>query len=75
MSTKSTIAHTSGIHFYYDVIDRTFCIQVDNGIIESNDKTNDTLEVAQDSEFANLMRYLLKGKTQEELEAAARGEL
>ncbi len=75
MSTKATIAHTSGIHFYHDVIERTFCIQVDNGIVESNDKTNDTLEVEEGSELANLMRYLLKGKTQEELEAAARGEL
>lgn len=73
MSTKSTIMCSDCCHFYYDVIDDTFCIQVDDGIIESNAQSRDTLEVANDSDFAKLMRYLLKGKTQEELNAAIKG--
>lgn len=80
MSTKGTILSLPCCHIYHDCIgsngDRTFAIEVDYEVARylATDE-NDYIEVEEKSEFANLMRYLLKGKTEGELLKASKGDL
>ena len=72
MSTKSTILLLPCCHIYRDVMIESFAIDVSYGEVEDN---SDWIEVDGSSEFANLMRYLLKGKTEDELLKASKGEI
>ena len=75
MSSKGTILNLPCCHIYDDFIgtnsDRTLTIEVSYGEVSED---SDTIEVEKGSEFANLMRYLLKGKTEDELLKASKGE-
>ncbi len=75
MSSKSSILCIPCVHIFDDFIGAnggdTFCIDVSYGPVDDN---SDYIEVESDSEFANLMRYLLKDKTEEELIKAAKGD-
>jgi hypothetical protein len=70
MSTKSTEILLPCCHIYRDCAgnnwEESFCIDVYYGDIGELS----SIEVENESEFAKLMRYLLKGKTQDELISA-----
>lgn len=74
VSSKSSILCIPCVHIFDDCIGanggNTFCIDVSYDDVEDSS----FIEVDGKSEFANLMRYLLKGKTKEELEKAAKGD-
>ena len=67
MSTKSTELNLPCCHIYRDCAgnnwEETFCIDVIYGFVDDLN----SIEVENDSEFAKLMRYLLKDKKKEEL--------
>ena len=67
MSTKSTELNLPCCHIYRDCAgnnwEETFCIDVNYDDIDELS----SIEVKNDSDFAKLMRYLLKDKTEEEL--------
>ena len=74
MSTKSTLLSLPCCHIYNDCIgangSNTLAISVDYGIAAYLDTDeNDYIEVVGNSDFAIVMRYLLKDKTDEELQA------
>lgn len=79
MSTKSTITCLPCCHIYRDCIgsngEETLCIDVSYGNVKCEGDYQDCIEVENDSDFAKLMRYLLKGKTDEELQAAIKAGL
>ena len=70
MSSKSTIIDLSCCHIYEDSNGsngkETFCVGVAYDFVDALD----FIEVEANSEFAILMRYLLKGKTESELKEA-----
>ena len=78
MSTKSTITCLPCCHIYRDCNgsngEETLCIDVSYGNVKYKSAYQDCIEVENDSDFAKLMRYLLKGKTDEELQAAIKGD-
>ena len=79
MSSKSTLLLLPCCHIYNDSIGAnggdTLVIDVSYGTVKDLTDDNDYVEVEHNSEFANLMRYLLKGKTLDELLKASKGEL
>lgn len=78
MSSKSTLSLLPCCHIFDDCIGSngtdTLAIDVSYGAIRDLTDDNDYIEVGGNSEFANLMRYLLKGKSYEELLKASKGE-
>ena len=72
MSAKSTILLLPCCHIYRDVMIESLAIDVSYGEVEDD---SDCIEVDGNSEFANLIRYLLKGKTEDELLKASKGEI
>jgi len=78
MSSKSTLLLLPCCHIFDDCIGSngtdTLVIDVSYGAISYLADDNDYIEAAGNSEFANLMRYLLKGKTKDELLKASKGE-
>tara|TARA_R110001632_G_scaffold44553_3_gene113269 strand:- start:299 stop:535 length:237 start_codon:yes stop_codon:yes gene_type:complete len=78
MSSKSTLSLLPCCHIFDDCIGSngtdTLVIDVSYGAIRDLTDDNDYIEVGGNSEFANLMRYLLKGKSYEELLKASKGE-
>lgn len=79
MSTKSTLLLLPCCHIFEDCIGSnggdTLAIEVSYGDVLLTDLDVDYIEVESKSEFANLMRYLLKDKSLEELTKASRGEI
>ena len=77
MSSKSTVLFLPCCHIYNDCIGSdggdTFAINVHYENTPDSQEDNDYIEVEQGSEFANLMRYLLKDKTEDELLKASKG--
>lgn len=77
MSTKATIKLLPCCHIYNDYIGsngkETFCVEVHYGSVQDGRDSQDLIEVNHDSDFAKLMRYLLEGKTEEELQEAIEG--
>ena len=75
MSSKSTLLLLPCCHIYDDSIGEgggeTLGIDVSYDTVG---RDSEYIEVTGDSEFANLMRYLLKGKTKDELLKASKGE-
>ena len=74
MSTKSSIICLPCVHIYDDCIGsnggNTLCIDVDYDYVGDD---LDCIEVDGNSDFAKLIRYLLKGKTEEDLIKAIKG--
>ena len=79
MSSKSTLLLLPCCHIFDDCIGLngtdTLVIDVSYGAITELSDDNDYIEVDGNSEFASLMRYLLKGKTKDELLKASKGEI
>lgn len=77
MSSKQTIIGLPCCHIYRDYVGvngvDTLVVSVEYGSVEDDGEQNDYIEVGGGSEFANLMCYLLKGKTEEELIKACKG--
>jgi len=70
MSTRTTLLSLPCCHIYTCCEDKTLSVDVDYDYVNASSQD---IEVWQESEFANLMRYLLKGKTEEELLKASKG--
>ncbi|HHZ71422.1 MAG TPA: hypothetical protein EYN54_14350 [Methylococcaceae bacterium] len=79
MSSKSTLLLLPCCHIFNDCIGSnggdTLVIDVSYSAVRDLTDDNDYIEVEQESEFANLMQYLLKGKTEDELLKASKGDL
>lgn len=69
MSTKATIVNLPCCHIYEDSghlsNPPTLCVDVQYGYVGEMD----SIKVMEGSDFSKILRYLLKGKTQEELKA------
>ena len=78
MSSKSTLLLLPCCHIFDDCIGSngtdTLVIDVSYGAVRDLTDDNDYIEVDGNSEFAKLMRYLLKGKTEDELLKASKGK-
>ena len=71
MSSKSTIILLPCCHIFRDSIGsngkETLNIEVSYGNVKDGNDHQDCIEVDKDSDFAKIMSYLLKDKTEEEL--------
>lgn len=79
MSSKSTILSLPCCHIYHDCIGAnggdTLVISVSYQNVEEGSDYNDHIEVEHDSEFARLIRHLLKGADKDELRRVSKGEI
>ena len=71
MSSKSTIILLPCSHIFRDSIgsngNETLNIEVSYGDVKDGNAHQDCIEVEKDSDFAKIISYLLKDKTEEEL--------
>ena len=71
MSSKSTIILLPCCHIFKDFIgsngNETLNIEVYYGNVKDGNDHQDCIEVEKNSDFAKIMSYLLKDKTEEEL--------